>query len=109
MRLLVDAQLPPALARWFGEQGLSATPVRELGLRDSDDGTIWNFATAGNWTVVTKDEDFVARCIGSSAPPNVIWLRVGNCTNRALFAWLTPLLPAIKERLSHGEKLIEVR
>lgn len=46
MRLLVDAQLPPALARWLGERGLSATPIRELGLRDSDDGSLvprpWN-------------------------------------------------------------------
>ena len=40
MRLLVDAQLPPALARWFGELGIAATPVRQLGLRDSDDGSI---------------------------------------------------------------------
>lgn len=42
MRFLVDAQLPPALARWFGERGVAARPVRELGLRDSDDGTIWH-------------------------------------------------------------------
>jgi predicted nuclease of predicted toxin-antitoxin system len=109
MRLLVDAQLPPALARWFGERAIAATPVRELGLRDSDDGSIWNFATAGGWTVVTKDEDFVARCIGNPAAPSVVWLRFGNCTNRVLFAWLEPLLPDIKDRLCKGEKLIEVR
>jgi predicted nuclease of predicted toxin-antitoxin system len=54
MRFLVDAQLPPALARWFGDHGFAATPVRELGLRDSDDGSIWSFAAEGNWTVVTK-------------------------------------------------------
>ncbi len=35
MRFLVDAQLPPALARWLGEQGFSATPVREVGLRNA--------------------------------------------------------------------------
>ena len=88
MRILVDAQLPPALARWLGDRGVSATPVREAGLRDSDDGSIWNFAVAGGWTVMTKDEDFVSRCLfGSEAPP-VVWLRIGNCTNLALFAWL---------------------
>jgi predicted nuclease of predicted toxin-antitoxin system len=42
MRFLVDAQLPPSLAHWLGERGFPATPVRELGLRDSDDGSIWN-------------------------------------------------------------------
>ena len=109
MRWLVDAQLPPALARWLGEHGLAATPVRELGLRDSDDGSVWNFATEGDWPVLTKDEDFVARCVGNLAAPAVVWLRIGNCTNRVLFAWLEPVLPEIKRRLSQGEKLIEVR
>jgi predicted nuclease of predicted toxin-antitoxin system len=109
MRLLVDAQLPPRLAHWFGERGISATPVRQVGLRDSDDGSIWNFALEGAWTVVTKDEDFVARCLGNPAAPAVVWLRVGNCTNRVLFTWLEPLLPDIRSRLEQGEKLIEVR
>lgn len=53
MRFLVDPQLPPALARWLGGPGHSATPVREVGLRDSNDGSIWNFATSGGWTVIT--------------------------------------------------------
>jgi predicted nuclease of predicted toxin-antitoxin system len=109
MRFLVDAQLSPALARWLGEHSLSATPVRELGLRESDDGSIWNFATAGDWIVITKDEDFVARCVGNPAAPAVVWLRLGNCTNRVLFAWLEPFLPEILRRLKGGEKLIEVR
>src|ERR1041385_1175826 len=105
MRFLVDAQLPPALSRWLGER----SPVRELGLREADDGSIWNFAAAGDWTIITKDEDFVARCIGNPAAPAVVWLRIGNCTNRVLFAWLDPMLPEIKNRLNQGEKLIEIR
>jgi predicted nuclease of predicted toxin-antitoxin system len=109
MRFLIDAQLPPALAKWLGEHGLAAKPVRELGLRDSDDGSIWNFVADGDWVVLTKDEDFVARCIGDAAAPAVVWLRIGNCTNRVLFTWLEPLLPEITRRLRDGEKIIEVR
>lgn len=109
MRFLVDAQLPPALAYWLGERGCAAKPVRELRLRESDDGSIWNFATAGGWTVLTKDEDFVARCVGNPDAPAVVWLRIGNCTNNVLFAWLDPLLSDIRNRLDQGEKLIEVR
>jgi predicted nuclease of predicted toxin-antitoxin system len=45
-----------------------------MGLRDSDDGSIWNFAIAGDWVVVTKDDDFVARCINSAEAPRVVWL-----------------------------------
>lgn len=109
MRFLVDAQLPPGLARWLGEQGLSATAVREAGLRDSDDGSIWNFATSGEWTVITKDEDFATRCIGNPDAPAVVWLRLGNCTNQALFGQLKPFLHEIERRLNDGERLIEIR
>ena len=109
MRFLVDAQLPPALARWFDVQGLSATPVRELGLRDSDDGSIMNHAVSGEWTVVTKDEDFVARSLQHPSPPRIVWLRIGNCTNKVLLRWLDPLLPEILRQLESGQKLLEVR
>ncbi len=109
MRFLVDAQLPPALASWLGEKGFAATPVREVGLRDSDDGSIWNFAISGDWTVLTKDEDFAARCLTSPGAPAAVWLRIGNCTNRVLFVWLEPLLPGIVERLDAGDHLVEVR
>lgn len=40
MRFLVDAQLPPTLARWLVDHGHAATAVREVGLRESDDGSI---------------------------------------------------------------------
>ena len=109
MRFLVDAQLPPALARWLGEHGYSATPVREAGLRDSDDGSIWNFAMSGGWTVITKDEDFVERCLNNPAAPVVIWLRMGNCTNRVLFEWLEPLLGEIIRQVESGQRMVEVR
>ena len=99
----------PPSPTWLGEHGLAATPVRDLGLRDSDDGSIWNFATAGGWTVITKDEDFIARCVGNPSAPTAVWLRIGNCTNRVPFAWLEPLMADIKHRLSEGERIIEVR
>lgn len=109
MRFLVDAQLPPALARWLAERGASATAVRDVGLRESDDGSIINFALSGDWAILTKDEDLVRRCIGDSASPAVVWLRLGNCTNKVLFAWLEPSFDEIQRRLSEGEKLIEMR
>ncbi len=40
MKFLADAQLPPALARWLVEAGCEAQAVREIGLREADDGAI---------------------------------------------------------------------
>ena len=48
MRFLVDAQLPPALAKWIADKGHSASAVRDQGLRNSDDGSIVNFSTASD-------------------------------------------------------------
>lgn len=109
MRFLVDAQLPPTLARWLGERSHAASAVRELGLRDSDDGSIRNYAAAGGWVLITKDDDFVEHSLGNAASPPIVWLRIGNCTNRALFEFLEPLLPEVARRLEAGHRVIEVR
>lgn len=109
MRFLVDAQLPPALARWLGEKGYSATAVRDAGFLKSDDGSIRNFARDGGWILITKDEDFADEEIGCHAGPSVVWLRIGNATNRVLFAWLDSILPEIIHQLESGQSLIEVR
>lgn len=42
MRFLVDAQLPPALARWLSAQGCPADHVADLGMEASRDRVIWN-------------------------------------------------------------------
>ena len=40
MKFIVDAQLPPALARLLGESGYDAFAVREIGLREASDAEI---------------------------------------------------------------------
>ena len=44
MYFLVDAQLPPALAKWITSQGHSASHVFDVGLEGADDRTIWTRA-----------------------------------------------------------------
>jgi predicted nuclease of predicted toxin-antitoxin system len=109
MRFLVDAQLPPALAQWLAEKGHSSSSVRDVGFLKSDDGSIRNFAREGGWVLVTKDEDFAEEEMEFRVGPPVVWLRIGNATNRVLFAWLEPLLPEIIRQLESGQTLVEVR
>jgi predicted nuclease of predicted toxin-antitoxin system len=82
MRFLVDAQLPPALARWLTERGHEASHVVDHQLAAAKDIEIWRFATALGAIVVTKDEDFVYLHRGRSTGPAVVWVRVGNTTRR---------------------------
>jgi predicted nuclease of predicted toxin-antitoxin system len=106
---LVDAQLPPALARWIGSQGQQAAHVFEIGLAGSDDGPIWEHAQKNKAVIVSKDEDFVDRWLLSAKPVPLVWIRKGNCSKRALLAWLEPLWPDVLKRLEQGELLVELR
>ena len=109
MKFIVDAQLPPALAGWLREQGHQAEHVAEVGLRDAEDSPIWRYAVEHNAVVLTKDEDFASRVRQSRESPVIVWLRIGNCSNRAFREWFAPLLPEIIREIEQGQRLIEVR
>jgi predicted nuclease of predicted toxin-antitoxin system len=107
---LVDAQLPPALARWLTQQGHVAQHVDDLGLRNAEDLTIWNHASNSGAIIITKDEDFAERTTRDTSAPVIVWLRIGNATNQALMQWLTPRWEEITMLLDPGvNRLIEVR
>jgi len=109
VRFIVDAQLPPALARWLLEAGHEARHVEEIGLREAEDWPIWRHAFENKAVLLTKDEDFAIRVRQSQSGPVVVWLRIGNCSNRALQVWFAPLLPGILDEIERGGRIIEVR
>ena len=109
MRFVIDAQLPPALARLFEAHGHTAEHVADIGLRDADDSPIWAYALENQAGIVTKDEDFPHRLRQSRMAPVIVWLRIGNTSRRALLQWLDPLIPQIVQLIQNGDKLIEVR
>lgn len=108
MKFLIDAQLPPALAVWLREKGHEAQAVREVGLREATDEAIWAHALQTAAVIVTKDEDFAARCEQAAAGPVIVWLRVGNASNQALRTWLEPRLAGVVQLVSQGSRLVEV-
>lgn len=108
MNIIVDAQLPPALARYLREHGHEAVHVEEVGLRHAGDGSIWHYALDHDAIIVTKDEDFVHRFHQATLAPVIVWLRVKNVSRKALLEWFEPLLPKIDALIKQGERLIEV-
>ena len=109
MNILIDAQLPPALAALLIGAGHECDHVAEVGLRDATDRAVWDHAVREGAVIFTKDEDFASRRLRAQTGPTVVWLRVGNCSSLALQRWLMPLLSEIERMVAAGEALIEVR
>ena len=108
MHFVVDAQLPPALARVLATWGHTAEHIYDRFPQNVSDLEIWQYAQSCKGVIVSKDEDFPQRVRAVDQSPQVIWLRVGNTSNRALIMWLQPIWPEIERSLKLGERLIEV-
>ncbi|MFM7580233.1 MAG: DUF5615 family PIN-like protein, partial [Microcystaceae cyanobacterium] len=52
--------------------GITAIPLRDLGLRDAEDTEIFALAKAENVILMTKDSDFVELVNRLGSPPKVI-------------------------------------
>ena len=61
MQFLVDAQLPPALARWLVAKSFEAEHVGDSGLSAASDADIWDYALRRDAVILTKDDDFAGR------------------------------------------------
>jgi predicted nuclease of predicted toxin-antitoxin system len=73
MNIWIDAQLPPTLARWLSDTfGVSATALRDLGLRDAQDTEIFDAARANFAVIMTYDSDFVDLVCRLGTPPQII-------------------------------------
>lgn len=109
MQLLIDAQLPPALAEALRSKSFQTTHVEEIDLRHAKDSALWDYALKNQAIILTKDEDFVERFRRHPQSAIIVWLRIGNATNLVLLKWFLPLLPQVIQRIKAGDKLIEVR
>lgn len=109
MNFLIDAQLPPALARLITSFGHLAVHVHDAQLLLANDLAIWTYAVSQQHVIITKDEDFKnILLLATEQKTPVVWVRIGNCSNAALTQWFHPLFPQILEHLQQGEHLIEL-
>jgi predicted nuclease of predicted toxin-antitoxin system len=85
MRLLLDMNLPPAMADWLRSEGHDAIHARELGLGRLSDREIFARAAAEQRVTVTFDLDF-GEIVGLAAAANagVILLRLRSARQSAL-------------------------
>jgi predicted nuclease of predicted toxin-antitoxin system len=110
MTLLIDNQLPVALARFISDSGWPCFHVRDVGLDSAHDAEIWNYSIKNQMTIVTKDEDFQAMANRQgSIPPQIVWVRIGNCRKAQLLASFAKILPLLKVELATGVSVVELR
>ena len=108
VRFLVDAQLPPRLARNLCDAGQVAEHVNNIGLGAATDDEIAAHAVASSSVIITKDADLTT--LGRrQGLLRVLWIRTGNTTATAIWQAIEPRLGEIVAAFDAGEVLIELR
>jgi predicted nuclease of predicted toxin-antitoxin system len=84
VNLLFDQNLSHWLCGELADLFPGSVHVRDVGLREAADSTIWAYAVQRGFAIVTKDADFRQRSFLQGHPPKVIWIAIGNCSTRAI-------------------------
>jgi predicted nuclease of predicted toxin-antitoxin system len=109
MKLLVDNQLPLALAIHLRARGHDCKHVIEIAQDEATDATLWTFCTHDNRVLVSKDEDFVFLANRQGDKGRLIWVRLGNCRNPALLDAFDRVHDQLIAAIESGQRIVEVR
>lgn len=69
--------------------------------------TIFERAKRTSSIIVTRDKDFV-RIVDRDQILQLVWVRLGNCTNEVLIGAFERCWPDAESRLARGQGLIEI-
>ena len=84
MKLLFDENLSPKLVEMLADVYPGSAQVDRIGLGSESDSTVWEYAKAHGFSIVSKDSDYQELSTIKGHPPKVIWLRRGNCSTRQI-------------------------
>jgi predicted nuclease of predicted toxin-antitoxin system len=104
MRFLVDAQLPPASARWIAAKGHLAEHVAIALAPTEPDAAIVRYAIENGAVIIGKDSDFPTL----APPPSILTSATGNITNQALLALFGDQFDRAVEELANGQPVVEI-
>ena len=79
MKLLLDQNLSYKLIAGLDPVYPGTSHVLRLGLDQSPDTELREYAAQHEFTLLTKNTDLVDLCVLRGAPPKIVWLRLGNC------------------------------
>ncbi len=88
MKLLLDENLSRRLVPLLQGDFPGSIHVSAVDMLRTPDPQIWDYAKANDFTIITKDDDFLAIAQRNGSPPKLIMVELGNCTNVELAARL---------------------
>jgi predicted nuclease of predicted toxin-antitoxin system len=101
---LIDAQLPKSLAILLREKGFDTIHTLELPNRSATkDAEIRLLSIQEERTVITKDADFYDSYTLKQEPYKLVYLTVGNLSNKELLALFSKNLTHLEAVLHHSE------
>ena len=108
MKLLFDQNISFRLIKRIIDLFPDSKQVRELGLENSTDIEIFDFAKRNDFAIVTFDSDFCDLNIIRGFPPKIIWIRTGNTTTKNLENLLRKKNDLIKLFLNEDYGCLEI-
>lgn len=106
MKLVLDQNLSFKLTPSLDQAFPGSKHVKDFGLTGNDDEAIWKLAKDHNFTIVSKDSDFLHRSFLFGHPPKVIQLRVGNCPTQHIRELFFREERTIKEFLNNQKEAL---
>lgn len=82
MNLLFDQNISPRILKILPQQFSNCQQIRFVGLEDSSDFKIFQFARLNDFAIVTFDADFIDLNAMHGTPPKVVYLNTGNLTTK---------------------------
>jgi len=106
VKLLLDHNVSHKLCATSSDLYPESSHTRFLHFERAADPEIWFHARTHGFIVVTKDKDIAEFAVLKGAPPKVVWLRMGNCSTRAVEAALRENFEKISALAEHAERIV---
>jgi len=108
MKLLLDENLSDRIIDKIIDLYPNSQHVKTLGLINTDDAIIWEFAKMNSFVIISKDSDFHQRSLLYGHPPKFIYLRIGNSPTSKIVQILRDNLDTITQFDRSGTESILV-
>ena len=99
MKLLLDENLSRRIVPFIQDLYPNSSQVALVGLENTDDKVIRQYAIDNDFVIVTKDADFYDMTVLYGQPPKIVWLKMGNQSKAATIKTLLDHQQAIEQAL----------